>query len=136
MIYLSLFIVAFISGSLFPLGSEALLIYDLSEGYNTFGVWSIATLGNILGALLNYWLGYKGEGYLERKGYLSSKTMQTAHRRFEKWGGWVLLLSWAPVIGDPLTFIAGVLRYDLKRFLLIVAIAKGVRYGVLVWIVS
>ena len=133
MIYLSLFLVAFISGSLFPLGSEALLLYDLSEGCNPFGVWSVATLGNTLGALLNYWLGYKGEGYLERKGYLSSEKMQQARQRFKRWGGWVLLLSWAPIIGDPLTFIAGVLRYDLKRFLLIVVIAKGVRYGVLVW---
>ncbi len=48
-------------------------------------------------------------------------------------GAWVLLLSWAPVIGDPLTFIAGVLRYDLKRFVLIVFIAKGVRYALLIW---
>ncbi len=85
MSYFSLFLVAFVSGSLFPLGSEALLLYDISQGYSSPGIWSVATLGNTLGALLNYWLGLKGEGYLERKGYLSSKRMQTAHCRFAKW---------------------------------------------------
>jgi membrane protein YqaA with SNARE-associated domain len=74
----------------------------------------------------------KGEGFLEKRGYLSKEKMQKAHSRFEKWGGWILLLSWMPVIGDPLTFIAGVLRYDLKRFIMIVALAKGVRYAVVV----
>jgi len=92
----------------------------------------IATVGNTLGAMLNYWLGLKGEGFLEKRGYLSKAKMQHAHQQFEKWGGWVLLLSWMPLIGDPLTFIAGVLRYDLMKFVLIVAVAKGVRYAVLV----
>jgi len=132
MLYLSLFVVSFISATLFPMGSEALLLYDLSLGYSAIGLWLIATVGNTLGAMLNYWLGLKGEGFLEKRGYLSQEKMQHAHQRFEKWGGWVLLLSWMPLIGDPLTFIAGVLRYDLMKFVLIVAVAKGVRYAVLV----
>ena len=131
MIYLTLFLVSFISATLLPLGSEALLLYDLSQGFSLWLLWSVATLGNTLGAAVNYWLGMKGEAWLEKKGYLSSEKMQKAHSRFEKWGGWVLLLSWAPVIGDPLTFIAGALRYGFAKFLLIVAFGKGVRYAIL-----
>jgi len=132
MVYLSLFFVSFVSATLFPMGSEAVLLYDLSMGHSVLLLWFVATVGNTLGSLLNYWLGLKGEGFLEKRGYLSKEKMQKAHSRFEKWGGWILLLSWMPVIGDPLTFIAGVLRYDLKRFIMIVALAKGVRYAVVV----
>ena len=131
MVYLSLFVIAFVSATLFPMGSEAVLIYDLSLGYNALFLWFTATVGNTLGSLLNYWLGLKGESFLEKRGYLSKEKMQKAHSRFEKWGGWVLLLSWMPIVGDPFTFIAGVLRYDLKKFVMIVAVAKGVRYAVL-----
>ncbi len=129
MIYLTLFLVSFLSATLLPLGSEAVLLYDVSQGHPVWLLWFVAMVGNTLGAVVNYWLGLKGEAWLERKGYLSSVKMQKAHGRFEKWGGWVLLLSWAPVIGDPLTFIAGVLRYDFTKFLLIVACAKGMRYA-------
>jgi len=136
MVYLTLFSVAFLSATLLPLGSEALLVYDLSQGSHPYMLWMVATLGNTLGAWFNYWLGLKGETYLERKGYVDKKKMQSAHRRFEKWGGWILLLSWMPVIGDPLTFAAGLLRYNMFRFLSIVAIAKGVRYGILLLILG
>ncbi len=129
MIYLTLFLVSLLSATLLPLGSEALLLYDFSLGHSVLCLWTVATVGNTLGAIVNYWLGMKGEVWLEKNGYLSSEKMQKAHRRFEKWGGWVLLLSWAPIIGDPLTFIAGVLRYDFIKFLLIVAFAKGMRYA-------
>jgi len=132
MVYLSLFFVSFISATLFPMGSEAVLLYDLSLGYSLFLLWLVATTGNTLGSLLNYWLGLKGEVFLEKRGYLSGEKMQKAYRRFEKWGGWVLLLSWMPIIGDPLTFIAGVLRYDLRKFVMIVSLAKGMRYAVLI----
>ena len=131
MIFLTLFLVAFVSATLLPLGSEALLLYDASQGESLWLLWLVATSGNTLGALLNYWLGLKGEAYLERKGYLDKEKMQRAHTHFEKWGGWVLLLSWMPVIGDPLTFTAGVLKYNVYSFFIIVAVAKGLRYGAL-----
>jgi len=132
MVYLSLFVIAFVSATLFPMGSEAVLVYDLSLGYDALFLWFTATVGNTLGSLLNYWLGLKGESFLEKRGYLLKEKMQKAHLRFEKWGGWVLLLSWMPIIGDPLTFIAGVLRYDIRQFMMIVALAKGMRYAVIV----
>ncbi len=128
MVYLSLFIIAFLSATLLPLGSEALLIYDISEGYSLLLLWSVATVGNTLGAILNYIIGHKGETYLQNKGHLSHAKMTKAKTIFSKYGGWTLLLSWLPIIGDPLTFIAGVFAYPFRYFVLIVFIAKGLRY--------
>jgi len=136
MVYLILFTVAFLSATLLPLGSEALLLYDITQNHSILLLWIFATLGNTLGSMLNYWLGLKGEAYLERKKYLSLKKMEKARRFFDTYGGWTLLLSWVPIIGDPLTFIAGVLRYDFKWFTLIVFLAKGTRYAVIIFLAN
>ncbi len=136
MVYLTLFTVAFLSATLLPLGSEALLLYDISQNYSLWLLWSIATLGNTLGSMLNYWFGLKGESYLERKGHLSEKKMNKARDFFAKYGGWTLFLSWVPIVGDPLTFVAGVLRYNFKYFIVIVVIAKGLRYAVVIFLAS
>ena len=136
MAYITLFTVAFLSATLLPLGSEALLLYDISQQHTIFFLWLVATVGNTLGAMLNYWLGFKGEVYLERKGHLSAEKMEKARGMFSKYGGWTLLLSWVPVIGDPLTFIAGVLRYDFKMFSIIVFLAKGIRYAVIIFLAN
>jgi len=136
MVYITLFAVAFLSATLLPLGSEALLLYDISEGYSLFLLWCFASIGNTLGSVLNYWLGLKGELYLEKKGYLSAEKMGKAKSTFDQYGGWTLLLSWAPVIGDPLTFIAGVLKYNFKGFVLIVFAAKATRYAVIIFLAS
>lgn len=135
MVYLTLFIVSFLSATLLPLGSEALLLYDISQNHLLILLWIFATSGNTLGSMVNYWLGLKGEAYLERKGHVSVEKMEKSRKFFAKYGGWTLLLSWVPVIGDPLTFVAGVLRYNWRYFTLIVFVSKGIRYGVLIWIV-
>jgi len=134
--YLILFFVSFGAATLLPLGSEALYIYDLESKYNFFLLWLFASVGNTLGSILNYWLGFKGEVYLESRGYLSEKKIYNAKSFFDKYGGWTLLLSWVPVIGDPLTFIAGVLNYSFKWFVLIVFTAKAMRYAVIGFLVQ
>jgi membrane protein YqaA with SNARE-associated domain len=136
MVYITLFTVSFLSATLLPLGSEALLLYDISQEHTVLLLWIVATVGNTLGAMLNYWLGLKGEVYLERKGHLSTEKMKKARIMFSKYGGWTLLLSWVPIIGDPLTFIAGVLRYDFKMFNIIVFFAKGIRYAVIIFLAN
>lgn len=136
MVYLTLFVVSFLAATFLPLGSEALLVYDISQNYSLLVLWSFTTVGNTLGSMLNYWLGLKGESYLERKGHLSVEKMEKARGFFAKYGGWSLLLSWAPIVGDPLTFIAGVLRYNFKYFILIVFLAKGLRYAIISFFAS
>lgn len=135
MIYFLLFLSALVSATLFPFGSEALLIYDIKEGYNLYLLLFFATLGNVLGSLINFVLGLKGEEFCERKGYLKKEKIDKYKRFFDKFGGFALLLSWAPLIGDPITFIAGILKYDLKKFLFFVTLAKFARYLILALLV-
>jgi len=136
MVYITLFVVSFLAATLLPLGSEALLLYDISQNYSLILLWSFATVGNTLGSMFNYWLGLKGEVYLEKKGHLSTKKMDKSRGFFAKYGGWTLLLSWVPIIGDPLTFIAGVLGYNFKYFTFIVFVAKGLRYATVIFLAS
>lgn len=128
MVYLILFLSAFLSATLFPFGSEALLILNINQNYNIFLLLFFATFGNVLGSLFNYFLGLKGEEYLEKKAILNEQKLKKYKIFFDKYGSFSLLLSWAPIIGDPLTFVAGVLKYDLKKFLFLVFLAKFGRY--------
>ncbi|AXH08434.1 hypothetical protein CP960_11060 [Malaciobacter halophilus] len=128
MAYITLFFVSFISATLFPLGSEALLVLNINQNYNIYLLLFFATIGNSLGSLVNYFLGYKGESYLENRKILDKKRIDKYKKYFDKYGVYCLLFSWAPIVGDPLTFIAGVLKYDLKKFIFLVLLAKFLRY--------
>jgi len=114
-------------------GSEALLLYDISQNYNLTLLLISATLGNTLGSLINYFIGLKGVDYLRSKKVAKEKQLNKAHDYFEKYGAWALLLSWVPIIGDPITLIAGVLKYDIRKFIVIVLFAKGMRYIMIAW---
>lgn len=135
-VYLTLFFSAFISATLLPMGSEALLIYDIKQNYNLYALLFFATIGNTLGSLVNYFLGLKGELFLEKKKYLKKEKIEKYKRFFDKYGSFSLLLSWMPIIGDPLTFVAGVLKYSLKKFILIVLFAKFIRYAFIAFSIS
>ena len=124
LVYFTLFTLSLLSATLLPGGSEALLLYDISQNYNLTLLLISATLGNTLGSLVNYFIGLKGVNYFLSK----EKHLEKAESYFEKYGAWVLLLSWVPIIGDPITLVAGVLKYDLKKFIMIVLFAKGMRY--------
>jgi membrane protein YqaA with SNARE-associated domain len=131
LVYLTLFTVSLLAATLLPLGSEALLLYDLSLGYNSSLLLLFATLGNTIGSVINYFLGYKGVDFLVEKKYANTKQLQKATNTFKKYGAFSLLLSWMPIIGDPITFVAGVLKYKFKKFVVLVFVAKGVRYLIL-----
>ena len=128
MSYLILFISAFASATLLPLGSEALLIYNIKEGLNIYILLFVATFGNVLGSVFNYYLGLKGEEYLIEKKLVKQKYIDSSKKYFDRFGSFSLLFAWLPIIGDPITFIAGVLRYDFRKFLVLVVISKFSRY--------
>ena len=136
MVYMTLFLTALISATLFPLGSEALLLYDINEGYSLCILLFVATFGNSLGSLINYYLGLKGEEYCERRKFLKKESISKYKIFFDKYGGYSLFLSWMPIIGDPLTFMAGILKYDIKKFIPIVICAKFMRYVFLAYLVT
>ncbi len=131
MVYLTLFLSSLAAATFLPVVSEAVLAYDILAGYNLWGLLVAATLGNTIGSCVNYYLGTFGIAYLEKRNYVKKESFERAENLFSRYGAIVLLLSWAPVIGDPITFVAGVLHYDFKRFFLLVLVAKGVRYLIL-----
>jgi membrane protein YqaA with SNARE-associated domain len=132
-IYSGLFLSAFAAATLLPLQSEALLLALLSFGdYPPWLLIAVATAGNVLGSLLNWWLGRYIEHYRDRRWFpVSAAALARASRYYQRYGKWSLLLSWAPLIGDPLTIAAGFMREPLGRFLLLVLIAKLGRYVVI-----
>jgi len=126
--YLILFALSFAAATVLPLSSEATLYYYLQQGFSPAGLLLAAGSGNTLGALLNWWIGRKGADWLLAHGKISPERYARSERFFDRWGGWSLWLSWVPIIGDPLTLVAGALHYDWRKFLAIVAAAKFGRY--------
>jgi membrane protein YqaA with SNARE-associated domain len=128
--YLLLFLLSFLAATIFPLSSELTLVGLLSSGvYSSFLLISIASLGNILGSVFNWTLGYYLSKHINKKWFpFKKKTISNASKRFKKFGVWSLLFAWVPVIGDPLTLIAGTLKVNFMIFLLLVAVGKISRY--------
>ncbi|AHL77532.1 membrane protein [Stutzerimonas stutzeri] len=128
--YLGLFIAAFAAATLIPAQSEAVLVGLLLGGsLSPVTLLWVATLGNVLGSLVNWLLGRFVERLRHKRWFpLNDQQLDKARRNYQRYGRWSLLLSWVPIIGDPLTIIAGTLREPLWSFLLLVTLAKGGRY--------
>ncbi|MEE3925485.1 YqaA family protein [Pseudomonas viridiflava] len=128
--YFGLFMAALGAATLLPMQSETVLAgMLLSQAYPAVVLLSVATAGNVLGSILNWLLGRSIIRLRHKRWFPASEAqLEKAQRFYLKYGYWSLLLSWVPLIGDPLTLIAGVLREPLWRFVLIVTVAKGVRY--------
>ena len=126
--YTSLFLTSFASATLLPGGSEALFAYLISQKLPILGLLISATIGNTLGSYTNYLLGKYAIDWAVKKNYMKEEQLQKASTLFKKYGAWSLLLSWTPIIGDPLTCVAGIAHYSWWKFLTIVCFAKCVRY--------
>ncbi len=136
--YFGLFMAALGAATLLPMQSETVLAgMLLSQAYTAAVLLSVATLGNVLGSIMNWLLGRSIIRLRHKRWFPASETqLEKAQRFYLKYGYWSLLLSWVPLIGDPLTLIAGVLREPLWRFVLIVTVAKGARYLVVAALVT
>ena len=129
-----LFVSALVAATLVPAQSEAVLVALLVQG--TLPAWllvTVAGVGNVLGSIVNWVLGRMVERFRGRRWFpASDEALDRAQRWYGRFGHWSLLLAWLPVVGDPLTLTAGILREPLWRFVLLVAIGKFARYAVLV----
>lgn len=129
-VYAGLFLVAFLAATIFPAQSEAVLAGLLLGG--NFTPWLlvlVASLGNVLGSVLNWGIGRGLERFHDKKWFpLKGVALERAQGWYRRYGRWSLLLSWVPIIGDPLTVAAGIMRERLVVFLVIVALAKTGRY--------
>ena len=131
-LYAGLFLSAFVSATLLPLQSETVLVGLLLTGHSPWAAIAVASVGNVAGAVLNWSIGRGIERLRDRRWFpLSAASLQRAQAWYLRHGKWSLLLSWMPLIGDPITVAAGVFREPLPTFLLLVGIAKVGRYLVL-----
>ncbi len=126
-----LFFSAFLAATILPAQSEAVLAGLLLAGYTPWILLLVATTGNVLGSVVNWLLGRGLAGASSRWAPRQGPMLERAQRWYHRYGRWSLLLSWVPVIGDPLTVVAGMLREPLPVFLLLVTLAKLGRYLVL-----
>ncbi|MBF0169965.1 MAG: DedA family protein [Nitrospinae bacterium] len=133
--YPLLFLASFGAATILPFSSEALLAAMLLSGEHDPAIlWGAATAGNVGGACLNWWLGAFLLSFVGRQWFpFTREQIDRSAARFGRYGIWTLLLAWAPVIGDPLTFVAGMLRTPFPLFLALVSVGKGGRYAALVW---
>lgn len=124
---------ALLSSTLFPGGSEALLLYRLQQGADPLASVLVATAGNVLGSVITWGMGRFGRTALARSERAESR-IRRAETWFGRYGQASLLLAWLPVVGDPLCLVAGMLRVRFLNFLLLVSAGKLARYAVLAWL--
>ncbi len=130
----SVFGTAFLAATILPFSSEVVVAAAMAdELINLIALWTAATAGNTLGAIVNYWLGRGTNHYRGRSWFPASQPqMDKAETWFNRYGVWSLLMAWLPIGGDALTVIAGLLRVRLDVFVILVGFGKGARYAVVI----
>jgi membrane protein YqaA with SNARE-associated domain len=135
--YLGLFATAFLAASLLPAYSEILFAGLLLSGHDPFALWAWASAGNTLGSAANWALARFLLRFESRRWFpFRREGLRRAQDWFQRYGVWSLLMAWAPIGGDALTFVAGLMRVRFWLFLLLVAIGKAARYAVVIWIIE
>ncbi len=134
---LLLFTTAFLAATVLPFYSEVILFVLLQAGGEPLLLVVVATLGNTLGAVVNWGLGRYLLHFKDRRWfYFSVAQIEKAQRWYQRYGFWSLLLAWLPIGGDALTLIAGIMKVRMWLFLLLVGSGKALRYLSLVYLVS
>jgi len=130
--YFGLFIASFLAATILPLSSEVVLTALLLNGLSPAVLVAVATIGNVLGSLTNYALGYWASlEVIKRWLRMSEQDFIKAEQRFTRYGLISLCFAWLPFIGDPITVVAGILRIRLLWFVALVSLGKFARYVVI-----
>jgi len=135
--YFQLLIISFLAATILPLSSELVLsTMLLTDSFDKYLLLVVASFGNIFGSSVNWYLGKKILIFKDKKWFpVNEKQIAKSEMYFKKYGIWSLLLAWVPIIGDPLTVIAGILRVNFFTFLLLVSFSKTSRYIFLIFII-
>jgi len=136
--YFFLFILSFLSATIFPFSSELTLISLLSTGnYSSFLLVWIASFGNVLVSVFNWLLGFYLLRYINKKWFpFKQSQINQASNWFKRFGVWSLLFAWVPIIGDPVTFVAGILKINFLFFLILVTVGKISRYFLIFYLAN
>ena len=138
MIYLSLFTISFLAATILPFSSELTLAGLIAtSNYDNLLLLIVASFGNVLGSVVNWVLGFYSRNLSTKKWFpFKDEQIEKSSRWFNKFGRWSLLFAWVPIIGDPLTLAAGLLRVRFVEFLILVTIGKVSRYVVIFYLLS
>ena len=138
MIYLSLFAISFLAATILPFSSELTLAGLIAtSNYDNLLLLIVASLGNTLGSVVNWALGFYSRNLTTKKWFPFKETqIERSSKWFDKFGKLSLLFAWVPIIGDPLTLVAGLLRVKFFNFLILVMIGKISRYLVIFYLLS
>ena len=130
MIYLSLFLISFLAATILPLSSELMLAGLITtSNFDSLVLLIVASFGNVLGSVFNWVLGFYSRNLTIKKWFpFKDEQIERSSKWFNKFGRWSLLFAWVPIIGDPLTLAAGLLRVKFLEFLILVSIGKVSRY--------
>ena len=137
MIYLSLFVISFLAATILPFSSELTLAGLITTyNYNNLLLLIVASFGNVLGSVVNWILGFYSRNLTSKKWFpFKDKQIKRSSKWFNKFGKWSLLFAWIPIIGDPLTLAAGLLRVKFIEFLILVSIGKVFRYFLIYYLI-
>lgn len=131
--FFGLFIAAFLSATIIPLSSEGVLLLLLSQNYDPWWCLLIATLGNSLGGLTNYWIGSLGDPLWLKRFGISQQKLASFEKTIQKHGYWLAFISWVPFIGDPLSIALGFFKVSFWRVLILLVVGKFLRYLLIIY---
>ena len=136
--YFQLSLISFLASTILPFSSEVVLTtMYLSNSFEPYFLLIFASIGNIMGSITNWYLGKKITLFQNRKWFpVSPDQLERSRKYFQKYGLWSLLLAWVPIIGDPLTLLAGVLKVRFGIFFVLVSISKISRYVFILYLAS
>lgn len=126
--YFGLFLASFLAATILPFGSEGIVTFLVYREFNILLIVLVASMGNFLGACTSYYIGLKGRGFTERYLRIEVKEIERAEKYFTRYGSYVLLFTWLPLIGDVFTVTSGLLRLRFKIFAVFVFTGKFLRY--------
>jgi membrane protein YqaA with SNARE-associated domain len=137
-IYLTLFFISFLAATILPFSSELTLAGLIStSNYDNLLLLVFASFGNVLGSVFNWGLGFYARNLTIKKWFPFKETqIERSSKWFSKFGKWSLLFAWVPIVGDPLTFVAGLLRVRFLDFIILVAIGKVSRYLIIFYLIG
>lgn len=134
----TVFISSFLAATILPLGSEVALLAALQDKEPIVLLVLVATIGNTLGGMTNYVLGWFAKwAWLEKYAKIKRAKVEQLSLKWQRHGAWLALLCWLPIVGDPLAVMLGLMRLPWGKVVLLMAIGKGLRYivfvGVWLW---
>ena len=138
MIYLSLFAISFLAATILPFSSELTLAGLIAtSNYDNLLLLIVASFGNVLGSVFNWGLGFYARNLTIKKWFpFKEAQIERSSKWFNKFGKWSLLFAWVPILGDPLTLVAGLLRVKFLDFIILVAIGIVSRYLLVFYLIG